>query len=84
MFKKFVLILTVIAIAFTITASPVSAKHKPVKGKKVKCSYCIDAKHHDCPYWIHNLNRHMTKAEIEEFEWLESHYQDENGEWHVR
>lgn len=84
MFKKFVLILTVIAVAFAVTASPAFAKSKKIKGHKVKCPYCLDAKHSDCPYWIGNLDRHMTLDEIDEFLFLESHYQTEDGEWHVR
>ena len=34
-----------------------------------------------CVYWISNENRHMTPEEIEEFEYLEWHYQNEDGEW---
>lgn len=34
-----------------------------------------------CVYWISNEGRHMTPEEIDEFEYLESHYQNEAGEW---
>lgn len=89
MFKKFVTIATVIAIAFTAMACPAfaKAKHpKTVKAKKViECPYCLDGSHKDCPYWLHNgKGRHMTEAEIEEFLFIESHYQDEDGVWHDR
>lgn len=36
-----------------------------------------------CPYWLSSENRHMTTREIQEFEWLEWHYQDpETGLWY--
>ena len=84
MFKRIVIVLSVIVIAFASVTAPAMAKSKKVKGHKVKCPYCLDAKHTDCPYWIGNLDRHMTLAEIDEFLFLESHYQDADGEWHVR
>lgn len=43
------------------------------------CKYCEAPG--KCVYWISNENRHMTPEEIEEFEFLESHYQNEDGEW---
>ena len=65
---------------------------KPKVKAKVKadihCPYCGDGSKTDCPYYCGFNNgteyRHMTDKEIAEFEWYESHYQTEDGEWHVR
>ena len=43
------------------------------------CPYCEEPG--KCVYWVENEQRHMTPEEIEEFEWLEWHYQDEDGNW---
>lgn len=43
------------------------------------CEHCEEPG--KCVYWISNENRHMTPEEIDEFEYLESHYQNEAGEW---
>ena len=43
------------------------------------CEHCEEPG--KCVYWISNENRHMTPEEVEEFEYLESHYQNEAGEW---
>ena len=43
------------------------------------CEHCEEPG--KCVYWISNENRHMTPEEVEEFEYLEGHYQNEAGEW---
>lgn len=54
----------------------------------IHCPVCGDGTHEDCPYWCGFNNgteyRHMTDAEIADYEFYESHYQTEDGEWHVR
>lgn len=51
----------------------------PVQEQVETCPYCEEPG--KCVYWVENEHRHMTPEEIEEFEWLEWHYQNENGEW---
>ena len=40
---------------------------------------CCDGNNHDCVYWVHNENRHMSEEEIADFEYWEGHYIDEEG-----
>ena len=57
--------------------------HKSKKGKKfIYICPCCDGQNHNCVYWIHNKNRHMTEIEIAEFEYWEGHYIDEDGNVH--
>lgn len=80
--KKAFAIMLVIAMVFAVTAQPVSAakkhhKHKAkvVMGIEYRCPFCLDGKHHDCPYWYINGDTgeeaHMTLQEIKEFEEME-------------
>ena len=43
---------------------------------------CCDGNNHNCVYWVHNENRHMTENEIADFEYWECHYIDEEGNVH--
>jgi hypothetical protein len=43
-----------------------------VQGDGVKCPYV---------YYDDGVEKHMTLEEIKDFEWSESHYMNENGEW---
>ena len=58
---------------------------KSKKGKKVvyNCP-CCDGNNHNCVYYVHNENRHMTEIEIADFEYWEGHYIDENGNVHEK
>lgn len=83
--KKVLTMVLVIVMVFMATA-PVSAA-KTVKGTRVIACPCCDGTSHDCPYWYINKKgkgKHMSEKQIEEFLFIESHYQDENGEWHER
>lgn len=53
---------------------------KADRDAQVNCP-CCHGQDRDCPYWLYDEWRHMTEEEIADFEFLESHYQDENGEW---
>lgn len=57
-------------------------KKKIKAPKKISCPCCGDGLSSNCVYYIHNEKRHMTETEIKEFEWLEWHYLDEDGNWH--
>lgn len=50
--------------------------------KKINCPCCGDGQSSECVYYIHNEEKHMTEAEIKEFNWLEWHYQGEDGNWY--
>lgn len=95
--KNIIIIIACIVITLAFSTNSVDAKtkhnnspktkiccHKHYKkGKKLIsiCSYC-DGNNHNCVYWIHNENRHMTKEEIIDFEYWEGHYIDEEGNIH--
>ena len=49
--------------------------------KIIHCPDCLGLDE-NCVYWLQNKHRHMTDKEIQEFEWLEWHYQDKYGVWH--
>lgn len=58
---------------------------KSKKSKKVVCNCpCCDGNNHNCVYYVHNENRHMTEMEITDFEYWEGHYIDENGNVHEK
>ena len=50
--------------------------------KKIDCPCCVNGLSTNCVYYIHNEQRHMTETEIKEFDWLEWHYQGEDGNWY--
>ena len=57
--------------------------HRDDTAGEIVCPNC-DGTAHDCPYWFTDTDgavRHMTAQEIAEFEWLEGHYQDADGNW---
>lgn len=65
---------------------PKMSNNKATKVKaptKVNCP-CCDGNSHNCAYWIHNENRHMTEEEIIDFLYWEWHYIDEQGNVHEK
>lgn len=66
-------IIALVVLIMIITAAPVAGK--TVKGQRVKCPACGDGKHIECPYWCGD--RHMTPAEIQDFEIMEMGYSPE-------
>lgn len=59
------------------------AQTKTEESTKINCPNC-DGSNHNCVYWIHNYDRHMTEEEIIDFNYWECHYIDENGNIHDR
>lgn len=58
---------------------------KGIKVKKVNihCPVCGDGTDNTCPYWYieNGHEQHMTDEQMAEYDFLESHYQDESGNW---
>lgn len=54
---------------------PTTSNNEPTT---INCP-CCDGNNHNCVYWVHNENRHMTEEEIADFEYWEGHYIDEEG-----
>lgn len=74
-----------------MTTAEIKAATKPVAKPvqpEIHCPMCGDGKDEHCVYWCGFNNgteyRHMTDEEIADFEFTESHWQDEEGNWHVR
>lgn len=61
-----------------ITAMASCGKIKADKDAQVNCP-CCGGCDRDCPYWLHDEERHMTENEITDFEYWECHYVDEEG-----
>lgn len=47
-------------------------KAKAKAPTKISCPNC-NGNNHNCVYWVHNENRHMTEIEIADFEYWEGH-----------
>lgn len=61
-----------------ITAMSCCGIVKVDKDAKIDCPNCT-GNDRDCPYWLHDENRHMSEDEIADFEYWECHYIDEEG-----
>lgn len=50
---------------------------------EIHCPVCGDGTDNKCPYWYieDGHEQHMTDEQMAEYNYLESHYQDENGNW---
>lgn len=70
-----------------MTAGAVPASAKAVHGHKanaIHCPICDEGHDLDCLYaytTAKGKRKHMSDRQIKEFLFLESHYQDENGDW---
>ena len=72
----------------TKTIKQKSTSKKIKTGSKIKkvvihCPCCGDGHDNKCPYWYREdgHEQHMTDEQIEEYNFTESHYQDESGNW---
>lgn len=63
---------------FEITAMVCLGKVKDDRDVNINCP-CCNGNNRDCPYWLYDENRHMTEEEINDFEFWEGHYIDEEG-----
>lgn len=61
-----------------ITAMCCFGKVKADRDVNINCPNCT-GNDRDCPYWLYDENRHMTEEEINDFEFWEGHYIDEEG-----
>lgn len=81
---KRVLIIIMAALVI-LTAGATPAQAKAVKGHKViACPMCEDGHDLNCFYSYTKPNgkrKHMSEKQIEEYLFIESHYQDANGNW---